>query len=137
MKEIVVLVMTMLSSWNVEYYPSSLDEGVVDVEYYENSTVITINRTLVPAQIECTGSMRPLMGCENKAFLERLSATEKVNNGDIVAYEKDGNYIMHQVVGFENGCFKLKGFNNIFEDDSCVERSDIKYRAVIVIPTGA
>lgn len=137
MKELVVLVMTMLSSWNMEYYPSSLDGNAVDVAYYENSTVITINRSLVPAQIECTGSMRPLMGCKNQAFLERLSATEKINNGDIVAYEKDGKYIMHQVVGFENGCFKLKGFNNIFEDDACVERSDIGYRAVLVIPTGA
>jgi signal peptidase I len=136
MQELVVMVVSMLSSWNVDYYPSSLQSSAVGVVYHENSTVLTINKSLVPAKIECTKSMRPMMGCGNMAYLEELSDTEDVFVGDIVAYKKDGGLIMHQVIGESDGCYNLKGFNNIFADGSCVRREDIGYRAVVVLPTG-
>lgn len=136
MQELVVMVVSMLSSWNIEYYPSSLDGGDVGVVYYENSTVLTINKSLIPAKIECTKSMRPMMGCGNMAYLEELDDEDDVFIGDIVAYKGSGNLIMHQIIGESDGCFNLKGFNNIFADGSCVRRGDIGYRAVVVLPTG-
>lgn len=136
MQELVVMVVSMLSSWNVEYYPSSLSSADVGVVYYENSTVLTINKSLIPADIECTKSMRPLLGCGNRAYLEELDDGDNVFVGDIVAYKRNGSLILHQVIGEENGCYNLKGFNNIFADGSCVRREDIGYRAVVVLPTG-
>ncbi len=136
MQELVVMVVSMLSSWNVEYYPSSLDGSDVGVVYYDNSTVLTINKSLVPAKIECTKSMRPLMGCGNMAYLEELEDGDDVFVGDIVAYKRDGSLILHQIIGEDDGCYNLKGFNNIFADGRCVQREDIGYRAVVVLPTG-
>ncbi len=136
MQELVVMVVSMLSSWNMEYYPTSLGGGDVEVTYHENSTVLTINKTLIPANIECTKSMRPLMGCGNKAYMEELAPEDEVNVGDIVAYKRGDELIMHQVIGKNNKCFQLKGFNNIFADSDCVERGAIEYRAVVVLPTG-
>jgi hypothetical protein len=136
MQELVVMVVSMLSSWNMEYYPTSLEGGDVEVAYHENSTVLTINKTLIPANIECTRSMRPFMGCGNKAYMEKLEPEDEVNVGDIVAYRRGDDLIMHQVIGKDNECFKLKGFNNIFPDNDCVGRGAIGYRAVVVLPTG-
>ena len=136
MQELVVMVVSMLSSWNMEYYPASLEREDVEVIYHENSTVLTINKSLIPASIECTKSMRPLLGCGNTAYLEELDDGDGVFVGDIVAYKRRGELVLHQITGQDNGCYSLKGFNNIFADEGCVQREDIDYRAVVVLPTG-
>ena len=135
--EFVVAVLAMLSTWSIDYYPAVLDHTDVNVSYAEEQTVITINKSLIPADIACTESMQPMMGCKNKALLEELKPGQVVNVGDIVAYDGEDGYIMHQVTSYDrnNACYHLKGINNVFEDSDCVSRDDMKYRAVLIIPT--
>ena len=138
MLEVILFIMAALSSWNIDYYPGSLDSADVAVTHYENKTVIDINKSLVPAQISCTGSMQPLIGCGNKVYLKELAADDEVNIGDIIAYRNGDEYIMHQVVD-ENtgeGCYYLKGFNNVFMDQECIDRDDMEFRVAVILPTG-
>lgn len=133
--EVVVFVITMVAGLDLEYYPSSLDEKEVSVKYYEDSTVFEINKSLIPATIACTKSMQPMIGCSNKAYLEKLAQESIVNVGDIVAYEKEGKFIMHQIIKDDGNCYYLKGYNSMFADQTCVKREDMVYRAVVILPT--
>ena len=119
----------------VSYYPASLDGNDVDVQYYENKTIITINKRLDPNTAMCTGSMHPYIGCGNMILTETLSAGDAVNIGDIVVYDYAGTKISHQVIGKDGDCYYLKGTNSAMQDSVCVKREDILARQVLVVPT--
>jgi len=121
----------------VNYYPSFLAQDDVDIQYYDNKTVITINKRLDPNSAMCTGSMHPYIGCGNLILTEELSLTDRVNIGDIVVYKSGSTKISHQIVGYngKDDCYYLKGTNAASQDPVCVQRKDILARQVLVLPT--
>lgn len=122
-----------------EYYPRWMDMSEVHLSYGANSTTITLDRPLRWINISCTGSMQPMMGCENMVLHEELGPDDGVAVGDIVAYYKaDDVLIEHQIIAYDetNDCYLFQGMNNGYVDGDCVARSEMKYRVAMALPTG-
>ncbi|MFH0884826.1 MAG: hypothetical protein V1861_03895 [Candidatus Micrarchaeota archaeon] len=121
----------------MDYYPAFLDKEDVTVEYYEDKTVITIDKKLTQWEVACTGSMHPAMGCGNTLLTEKISPSDSINIGDIVVYRSKGRYISHQVVAYDEDadCYRLKGSNSPYMDPECVKRDAMVAREVLIVPT--
>ena len=73
------------------------------------------NKKIILARFEDTNSMDPLLD-KNTIGIEIPTTIEKVNVGDIVVYQKDGNKIIHRVIEKgtdEHGTYvRLEGDNS-------------------------
>lgn len=122
---------TFAHAFPVQFYPE--DEVNLSIVYYDNETQIFIDNTLIPAKLRCTGSMRPLFGCKDTVLFKKA---QNIEIGDVVAYDMGDHYILHQIIGEIEGCYILKGANNLLPDARCVRPEQIKYEVAMIVYGG-
>jgi hypothetical protein len=132
-----------LVSVQYDNYPAFLDEDNVIVKKttFNDSgeevegLIIEIHNPGALAKTSTT-SMQPMFGPGNLIVQEKVDSTTELNLGDIVIYDNGkGQLVIHQIIGYDNGCYSVKGLNNPTADDVCVTQSMVKYRMLFAIPT--
>jgi hypothetical protein len=132
-----------LVSAQYDNYPAFLDSDdiVVKKTTFNDSgqevegLIIEIHNPGALAKTSTT-SMQPMFGPGNLIVQEEVTSSTKLNLGDIVIYENsEGELIIHQIIGYENGCYSTKGLNNPAADDVCVTQDMVKFRMLFAIPT--
>lgn len=132
-----------LVSGQYDNYPSFLDQGdvVVKKTVFNDSGVETeglIIEIHSPAALSKTSteSMQPMFGPGNLLVQEEVNQDTVLEAGDIVVYDnRQGQLIIHQIIGKEGDCFVAKGLNNPVPDQVCITQDMVKYRLLFAIPT--
>ena len=123
-----------------QYVSAFLDESDYSVQHMmaTKQTIIQINKELIEIVPTCTDSMYPILSCNSKVLVEKLEPEDNVELGDIVVFpnaNNAGRNLMHQVVDVDANCYYTKGTNSLINDPQCLQREDIIYRVVVVLPT--
>jgi hypothetical protein len=108
-----------------------------DIWVYDDYAIINIPG-LSLARYEDTNSMDPILDKEANGLEVVPSSVQDINLGDIIAYQKGGNLIVHRVINQSvdiNGTtfFILKGDNNAQPDPEPVYFNQIEYKLVGVL----
>lgn len=123
---------------NTNYYPKYADIKDIKIQYYNNSTVIIINKKLLPITISCDSySMATWMGCGNYGFKEKYSK-QTLFVGDVIIFKNPWNQtgtVIHQIINITDECVFTKGINNKYADNECIKKSDIDGRMWFMLPT--
>lgn len=127
-----------------DYYPNFLNESDVVVyhkTFYDQNgkeytgAVIEVRRPTVFASPANTGSMQPILGSGNLLVQEIVDEHTKLQVGDIVVYEYNGDLVIHQIVDKTGDCYVTKGSNNAAPDPVCITQDKVRYRLLFSIPT--
>lgn len=126
------------NSSEINYYPKFANISDVDIKYLDNSTIITINKRLLPVTISCKSfSMATWLGCGNYGFKEEYTG-QKLFVGDVIIFKNPWNEtgtVIHQIINITDDCVFTKGTNNKYPDDVCLKRPDIEARMWFMLPT--
>jgi signal peptidase len=81
-----------------------------------------------------SGSMEPTIKTNQFVLAHTIDAKD-VEVGDIVAYNRDGRYIVHRIIDEEDDedgtvLFQFQGDNNNIPDESWVTESQITYEII-------
>ena len=107
-----------------------------DIIVYPDRIVIMIeNATL--SRYANTKSMDPLIDVNANGIEIKPRSPQDIHIGDIIAYERQGNFIVHRVIrtGIDDqGWFCIaKGDNSALPDETKVRFKDIKYITIMII----
>ena len=109
------------------FYPQTLNKGTVTFSYPIASTIVSFYRPYEIGTPECSGSMHPVFGCTNMAFME-TAIKQKIKIGSIATYLDNKNEkVLHQIIAYDDvsSCYIFKGWNNFIPDGECIPESKI------------
>ena len=78
-----------------------------------------------------SGSMEPAISAGDLLIIHRKAVYQE---GDVISFSDNGNYITHRLVGQTDGGFITQGDSNNVPDSEPVYAEQIVGRAVLVIP---
>ena len=115
------------SKQDFSFYPQTLNKGTVTFSYPIAATIAAFYRPYEVGTPECTGSMHPIFGCTNIAFIE-TAIKQKIKPGSIATYlDSKNEKVLHQIIAYDDvdNCYIFKGWNNAIPDDDCISESKI------------
>jgi len=80
-----------------------------------------------------TGSMEPFMYSGDVAILKNVEVSE-IEVGDVIQFWVNDYYIVHRVIGIDEGMYQTKGDNNNSADSELVVYEQIKGKVSYVVP---